>query len=150
MEGVGGMEGQKNIPFSEILKSAETGTDENWAFVDENLDPNDPEALSFAAGAGLVSENCDLRDLSYTIWAATKSDMPDDVRKLAYSELDRQPEDDEDSGRYARFRAAFALFEKGERTDKILETIKKASLDDDVKEIAEGYLKRYEEEQQNG
>jgi len=47
-----------------------------------------------------------------------------------------------DENPYAGFRAAFALYKRGDRSEKVTTKMQAALEDKDVKEEAEGYLKQ--------
>ena len=49
-----------------------------------------------------------------------------------------------DKNPYVRYRAAFALYKRGNRSPEVMSKMKEALFDDDVKEIAEGYLSQEE------
>lgn len=50
----------------------------------------------------------------------------------------------DDENPYVGFRAAFALFVHGDRSKKVISKIREAASDEDVREIAKGYLAELE------
>ena len=129
---------QIDFPFSLIVSAMESG---DWGVVDNNLNPNTAEAIEFARAA-VTDASFDARDLAYTIWQTTDAEMPDEIKEFALEEISRVAEDEEDSGRFARFRAAFALLKNGDNSELVISTIRGAAEDPDTSEVALDLLEK--------
>ncbi len=120
------------------LQSA--ATREDWDFVDTHLTglSNDPKALDWSTNKGLTDEDDNLRDLAVSLLEKSSAELkPDITKKLLELFEDKNP--------YVGFRSAFALFSHGDRSPEVLAKIHEAVLDEEVREIAEGYLSQLAE-----
>ncbi|MGI6612727.1 MAG: hypothetical protein ACOX0Z_04150 [Candidatus Nanosyncoccaceae bacterium] len=127
--------------FRQVVEAMERG---DWDYVDENLNPNDPEVLKWAEEIICSGGNYDERDLAWTIYGSV-GEIPEKIRdsviECGFAEINREPEDDDDSGRYARYRAAFALAKHGELdSPQVQRVLDEATKDSDVADIAKEFL----------
>ncbi len=113
-----------------------TARAEDWDTIDAQLPgvSNFANIIGWAKGKGMLDPNPHLRDLAMSI--LEQSDWRLSPKKLAkvgvLMETDKSP--------YVRARAAFALFKRGIRTEVVLKTLHEALADDDLREVAQGYL----------
>ncbi len=110
---------------------------EDWDRVDVVLPElvDNPETVSWATQA-LDDKDGNLRDLAASIFERSQIDLQPEVQgrlRLMIS-VDENP--------YAQFRAAFALFSRGDRSPEVMAKMNEAMKDPDVKEIAERYLSK--------
>lgn len=134
-----GGEMDEQISLEGLIDAAKA---EDWGTVDENLPKmaDKPGVISWSSEKGLDDEDENIKDLSVSIWEAASEEMPEEIgAKLKEMMVN-------DEGVYVRFRSAFALFKHGNRNPGVIEKIKEALEDKDVKEIAEGYLSELEGE----
>lgn len=119
----------------EQLISAVSQEKPDWEFVDNNkiVIANSETARRWAFEDGYKASNGDLRDLAMTLVEAGDYELTEEEKIVVQERLD-----DEDI--YAGFRATFALFKRGDRSEKVMEKMRTALEDSDVKEIAENYL----------
>ena len=118
--------------FDLLLSAAQVG---QWDYVDAYIGmfANTDSALTWTT-AGLVNVNKAVRDMAASLWE--KSDrpfLPGVARKLAELIVG-------DPDCYVRFRAAFALFRRGDRTKYVCQRLKEATVDPQVSAIARQYL----------
>jgi len=130
--------GNPNGPeFSEVISAAR---EENWDYVDQNLSSfaNDDEVVDWARSAGATSDDDNERDLAASILEKTNHDITEQDKDTlrGMMQADKNP--------YAQFRASFALFNHGDRSEAVIGKIKEATKDEDVKDIAEKYLSQIE------
>lgn len=110
--------------------------EERWKFIDPVLPglADDPIILGWSLGKGLRNKNGNLRDLAVSCLEKSAADLKLPVIRR----LERMMDSDEN--RYVRFRAAFTLFNRGNRSTEVMQKIREALEDEDVKTIAKGYL----------
>ena len=112
---------------------------EDWDFVDAHLAgaANDPGVLDWSTQQGLTAKDGNLRDLAVSFLEKSTDELrPETTKRLHELFVDENP--------YVGFRSAFALFAHGDRSAEVIAKIHEAILDEDVKEIAEGYLSQLE------
>ncbi len=133
-------ENKMNQQFLEIIKLAESNTDEGWEQIDSQLDTicDDSNVINWARENTLNSSD-GLRDLAGTIFEASSVKLTDNDIKLLQELMG-------DEG-YPGFRAACALAKRldspeiAQIKDSIEGKLKDFIEDDDVSEIANEYLK---------
>jgi len=132
MDGFGQRGGSE---FEKVVLAAKA---ENWDFVDRNLSIfcDDDGVIRWALEMGARSQDDNERDLAASILEKTGHEIGEEARTILMGMLreDRNP--------YAMFRAAFALFAHGDRSEEVIGKIKEALGDEDVKDIAKEYLSR--------
>ena len=123
---------QPGIGLTDLRKAAKR---KDWDLVDAQLSvvANDSATLRWSLNSGLRSSNAQLRDLAVSVLERTAEELKPKVTKRLLTMFD-------DSNPYVGFRSAFALFSHGDRSPKVLEKIREAVGDEEVREIAEGYL----------
>ena len=112
---------------------------EDWDFVDSTIGGVvDNETFLGWAAQGLEDDDPNLRDLAASIFEKS-SIKPDEqiLDTLTHHMLS-------DDNPYARYRSAFALFQHGDRSEQVMDVIQSAAIDQDVSEIALGYLEQVE------
>ena len=124
----------------ETLKAA--AKREDWESVDSAIATvtGDPRYWGWAFGTGVRDADGNVRDLAVSI--IERSDIPkEEFSKMRGALYTRMMKDD---NLYVRFRSAFALANHGpgQYKETVIGALKLASKDDDVKEIAKGYLNR--------
>jgi HEAT repeat protein len=122
-----------NFTFDDLRAAAK---EENWELVDSHI-PNfcdDNDTFNWARKSGIKSEDGNERDLAVSLLEKTGRDLEEEDSSGLLQMIDT------DQNPYVRFRSAFALFAHGNRSEKVISKIKEAAQDEDVKEIAEGYL----------
>lgn len=132
-----------NLSLSQLEAWARGG---DWDKIDAVI-KSIAEVPQFILGAvgRIDDENYDIRDLAASILEATSLELAEGTKRALYERLDGNYEGD---GRFASFRAAFALFKHGDRSQVVVDAIRIASVDEDeqVSEIAKGYLAQLEQE----
>lgn len=86
------------------------------------------------AGDGLKDPDGNVRDPAASVLEATSTPPDTDITQQLWRVMS------EDDNPYASFRAGFALFRHGARNNSVLAKLKAALGDEDVAEIAQGYL----------
>lgn len=121
----------------EQLISAVNQETPDWKLVDDNkvVIVNTDEARRWSFGEGYKADNGDLRDLAMTFVEAGDYDLTDQEKTIVQERF-------EDENPYVGFRAAFALFKRGDRSEEVMVKMRAALEDPDVKEIAKDYLKQ--------
>lgn len=117
--------------FFNLMYAASRG---NWEKVDEGL-TTDLAARNHETARGLLDDmNPDIRDFAATVFEKSTSAIDERTTKklLDMVATDKHP--------YARYRAAFALYKRGDRSEPVMKAMEEAKGDKDVAEIAEGYL----------
>jgi hypothetical protein len=117
-----------------LVEAAKRG---RWAFVDRRIGIvcNEPEYLSRAM-KWFHDKDGNVVDLAASIYEKTYDKEAFDKAK---SELKRVMTFNEN--RYARFRAGFALYRHGVRTKAVIGVLRQALEDNEVRNIAAGYLR---------
>ena len=121
-----------------VEKLIEKARQENWDEIDKILpEVCDSESyVRWAANQGIFYDDDNIRDLAASILEKTNhpyfSTAKDGLKKMTIS----------DSNPYARFRAGFALYAHGDRSKDVLKVLEDAMADEDVANIAKGYLNR--------
>ena len=119
----------------------EAARKENWEYVDTRISKvcNDTKVQERALQL-LKDSDGNVRDLAASILGKACIDSGKflKIRPVLGEVMEK------DSNPYARYRAAFALAQHGPGTYKseVIKTLKQASKDKDVSEIARGYLER--------
>jgi len=90
--------------------------------------------MQWAENEGLRDVHFQLRDLAVSLFEKSPAPLPPAVVERLH-ELRKN-----DENPYVRWRSAFALVAHGERSGELLAQLKTALEDEDVKEIAEGYI----------
>ncbi len=126
-------EEKKTPTFEEIVTAAK---EERWNFVDENLAEtvNNPEVTRWALNDGLNDEDGNLRDLAASILEKSDYVLSDEEESKLLNLLEN------DENPYVRFRCAFALYARGDRSSKVVAKIEEALHDPATEEIAKNYL----------
>ena len=93
-----------------------------------------PENIEWALQKGINNEDGNLRDLAVSILEKSDYKLSENNLKTLQKLLET------DENLYVRFRAAFALFNKGDKSEIVIKKLKEACENEDVKEIAEKYL----------
>lgn len=109
---------------------------EQWEEVDANLVAvaESPEFIGWAKGEGVAAEDDNVRDLAVSILERSSCELtPQDSERL----LDLLGND---PNPFVQYRSAFALFNRGDRSEEVVNKIREAAGDEDVREIAEEYL----------
>ena len=124
---------QTGPDFREVMSAAR---EENWDYVDQNLPAfvDNDEVVDWALSAGATSDDDNERDLAASILEKTDHKINEQGRETLYEMMEN------DTNPYVQFRASFALFSHRDRFESVINKIKDATKDEDVKEIAEGYL----------
>ncbi|KKQ37117.1 MAG: hypothetical protein US54_C0044G0006 [Candidatus Roizmanbacteria bacterium GW2011_GWA2_37_7] len=123
----------QQVSLAELRQFAAEG---KWELVDQNLPAlcNDSQTIEWSLHEGINAPDGNIRDLSVTILEFSDYVLnPEDKEKL----IDRLQNDE---NLYVRYRAAFALYKRGNRSPEVMSKMKEALFDDDVKAIVEGYL----------
>lgn len=127
---------QPAIPLDKLLAAARQ---EDWDLIDQEL-PRTAQDSSFDQYAKELLNNNDpqARDLGASYFELCPRELDKDTTsQLTHMlEADRNP--------YARYRSAFALFTHGNRTPSVVNMLREATTDPDVREIAQGYLDQLE------
>lgn len=126
------------IGLDDLMVAARAG---QWQIVDENLPvlAKDKEVIRWS-WVGVDDEDDNIRDLAVS--AIEKSGQPlteIQVNKLKDLLLG-------DPNPFVQYRSAFALFVRGDRSEVVINKIREAAKDEDVREIAEGYLLQLKDE----
>lgn len=127
----------EQVTLSDLQKAA---IREDWEFVDSHLATtiNNPRVLEWSVNEGIVDKDGNLRDLAISFLERSPVKLePETTQKLREMFADENP--------YVGFRSAFALFTHGDRSSEVIAKIHEAVLDEDVREVAEGYLSQLEE-----
>ena len=115
---------------------------EDWDSVDLSIPviARDPRFYEWAFKEGMEEINVDVRDLAASI--IEKSDI--EAREFSRMRDALFVHMTSDENKYVRFRLAFALAKhgSGEYKRQVVDVLKEASTDKDVKEIANRYLHR--------
>lgn len=108
---------------------------QDWEAVDSviGLVSNSPAALSWAQG-GLDDEDGNLRDLAASLLEASDTELSARV----IESLLRHVKHDENPA--VSYRSAFALYRAGNRSSEVIRKLHEALADEDVADIAKGYL----------
>jgi len=121
--------------IKELIKAAK---EKNWDFVDSKIPKisNSPKFVEWAENKGLNHKNENIRDLAVSLLEKT-STLDEKTQEKLYALMSK------DSNPYVRFRSAFALtrHEYTKHSQEIIDVLKQATQDPDIREIAEGYLK---------
>lgn len=128
------MEGSKpNYTLREVVNAA---SEENWDLVDGAIPllAQEDKTLDWAKKEGLANEDDNLRDLAASIFEKTDQEIDDKIKGRLTAMLLK------DDNPYASFRAAFALYNKGDRSERVMSKMHEALGDEDVREIAENYF----------
>lgn len=120
------------ITLSDLI---EASAREDWDFVDAHISghANNPDAIAWAIQDGMNDTDGNIRDLAVSLLERSSTELSSETIQKLYSLFD-------DENRYVGFRSAFALFTHNERSSLVLTKINEALLDEDVSDIAEGYL----------
>lgn len=124
------------IQTLESLQSA--AVKEDWESVNQHIKSicNDSKSITWALEEGISNLDRNLRDLGVSILEVSDYVLkPEDIDKI--TELLQK-----DENPYVRFRAAFTLFNRGHKTNEVMDKMQEALQDPDVKEIAEQYLNK--------
>lgn len=126
------------IGLDDLMVAARAG---QWQIVDENLLvlAKDEEVIRWS-WVGVDDEDDNIRDLAVS--AIEKSGQP--LTETQENKLRGLLSGDPNP--YVQFRSAFALFNRGDRSEVVINKIREAAKDEDVREIAEGYLLQLKEE----
>ncbi len=125
-------------------KEAQVGLDdlkaaaraEQWDVVDENLPALAKEKMvaDWAVGEGVNEEDSNIRDLAVSITEKSRQPLTEEQEEKLRSLMSGDP------NQFVQFRAAFALFNRGDRSEEVIAKIQEAARDEDVEETAEDYL----------
>ena len=130
--------GDVMMMIERLIKAAKKG---DWRFIDLKISQvsNDPEFVRWAKEKGLYEENENIRDLAVSLLEKTER-LDEETKEKLYSLMSRDP------SVYVRFRSAFALtnHDYDKHPQEIINVLKQATQDPEVKEIAENYLNRGE------
>jgi HEAT repeat protein len=126
------------VSFDEVKSAAR---EENWDFVDQNIAnfQDDETIVDWALKSGVKSEDDNERDLAVSILEKTSHEISGEDQVILLGMIDNDPNP------YASYRAAFALFTHGNKSERVIDKIKEGLKDEDVAEISEGYLSQIEE-----
>lgn len=130
------VESMNDKPALDLNGLIEAAKSEDWEAVDGSIASlsNDQNVLDWALQTGIDDEDGNLRDLGVSILERSSYELePADEVKL--NEMLK-----EDENPYVQFRAAFTLFNRGDRSTQVLDKMREALGDEDVKEIAQNYL----------
>lgn len=127
-----------HIPIDRLIAAA---SDEDWELVDKALsDEGDVDRyLGWASSVGLLSNDPNLRDLAASIYGKSDAELSEHVENALRGMMAA------DENIYARYRAAFALFGRGDRSKEVVETITQATSDEDVSDVANAYLAKLDD-----
>lgn len=118
----------------------------NWEEIDRviKLISGIPQFILWAVGR-IDDNNHNIRDAAASILEATPLDLAKSTERALQERLSDNIEGD---SRFATFRAAFALFAHGDRSEAVIRLIGVASTDEDeqVSQIAKVYLAQLEQE----
>ena len=124
--------------LQELIEAAKA---QNWPFVDEHLQnacaAEEVRQWPWLADTGLDGKNGDLRELAAGILEKTDEEITGSRRQLVEHLIAN------DANHYARFRLAFALAGRGDRSNLVRTTLEKALDDDAVGGIAGDYLSKW-------
>mgnify|MGYP001572348158 CR=1 FL=1 len=122
-----------------IEQLIQAAKEEKGDFIDSNIPKisNDPKFISWAKDKGLNDKNEKVRDLAVSLLEKTNV-LDEETKERLYSLMSDDPNS------YVRFRSAFALtrHKYAKHPQEVIDVLKQAAQDSDVKEIAEDYLKR--------
>lgn len=137
-ESGGSPESPDPISFDDLKAAAQK---EDWETVDGQVESfcDQPDVIEWALGDGLKDEDGNLRDLAATLIQQSDCKLEEEDRTTLMERLEN------DENPYVKFRAAFALFAHGDRSEQTINKIQEAAQDEDVEEIARGYLSQLEE-----
>jgi len=145
---------QLHLAWDELLKLAEENTKKGRKKIDAVLPlvSNNSEYIDSAYDA-LTGENEQAQALAASLFFVQPTELfQETVEDNRYPGLINRLEHNvtgsnrlehnvtESKGSYAQFRAAFALYKHGYKTETVVEKVKKALGDDDVREIAKELL----------
>ncbi len=124
---------QPPVTLISLISAAEQ---EDWDFIDTTLASvaDNPNNVLWAFGNGVFSEDGNVRDLAVSIVEASQHFLEPDQAEVLQNLMQS------DKNTYVRFRAAFALYNRGERSPEVMQVMQEALQVDDVKEITQGYL----------
>ena len=130
-----------------LAKLKDAARMEDWRFVDSFIPATirEPRFYKWAFEMGMDPQkepNVDVRDLAARV--IEKADIPPEEFSDMHDALFEHMVSDEN--KYVRFRSAFALANHGpgQYNKQVMNVLREASRDKDVKEIAEKYLHRIE------
>ncbi len=119
----------------------------NWEEIDRviKLISGIPQFILWAVGRIDDDNNHNIRDAAASILEATPLDLAKSTERALQERLSDNIEGD---SRFATFRAAFALFAHGDRSETVIRLVGVASTDEDeqVSQIAKVYLAQLEQE----
>lgn len=121
------------VCLNDLIRAARRG---EWGLIDAAIPPmaNDSEVISWVWGKGIGSKDGNLRDLAVSILEKSSYELkPENREKLR--ELLKG-----DENPYVQFRAAFTLFNRGDRSGVVIDKLYEATGNEDVCQIAQGYL----------
>lgn len=133
---------EKEPPKFSLKDLTKAASAEQWDEVDINLPDlcNEPETINWALNEGINHEHDNLRDLAVSILEKSTHELSENETKKLKEILES------DKNPYVQFRAAFALFNRDDRSSEVIGKLKEALRDKDVKKIAEKYLQELESE----
>jgi len=134
--------------LSKIVDLARKNTDENWEKINSLLPQYTDQQEFFSwAGENLKNSDSGLRDLAASIFEQTKLPLDDAIVKGLFKLMEETDEENP----YPSFRAACALAKKHEdervsgKINQVRRELQSFVEDEDVSEIAKGYLKKVEQ-----
>ena len=119
--------------FEDLINAAK---ENRWDFVDEHIAvlANDEGVTAWALNEGLEDADGNVRDLAASVLEKSPASLPEATKtKLLQLMTD-------DANPYVRFRSAFALYVRGERSPEVITKMQEAEKDSDVSGIAKDYL----------
>ncbi len=119
-----------------LARLQELALAENWDAADALIDEGcrDEAVMTWAGSIGVSSPDYQLRDLAVSLFERSSDPLPPGIEGRLETLMHT------DENQYVQFRAAFALFTHGVRTDDVVSMLRDALGDPDVAEIAKGYL----------
>ncbi len=126
------VEDMQSIGLDDLMVAARVG---QWDVVDENLSvlAIKEEVIKWS-WVGVDDEDDNIRDLAVSAIEQSKQLLTEEQKEKLKSLMSG------DTNPFVQYRSAFALFNRGDRSEEVVAKIREAATNEDVREIAENYL----------
>ncbi len=123
------------MPSLTLEELKDAAAREDWDSIDTALgDGERQDYIEWARGGGMDDEDGNLRDLAVSILEKSPDELGEDITEKLLSLMGN------DENPYVRYRSAFVLYGHDIRNAGIEAVLQEALKDEDVAEIARGYL----------
>jgi len=122
-----------DFTFTNLVEAAKK---EQWDIMDAQIPNfcNNEKIIYWSLQEGFEDENANVRDLAVSLLEKSKYELQDDDKTKLHTALEN------DENVYVQFRAAFTLYNRGDRSEDVMNKMNEALDNTEVKEIAEKYL----------